>query len=534
MSKPAGNTPREERGDHKRLEELAAVILAPTGRDTPLIRSVLEKEGVLCRQADSVAELMEAVGSDYAAGVLIVSEEALDHHSSQTLSSFLEEEPAWSDLPVLLLGRSTPSARRLLRRIRRRSTHVLGRPLSQPTLVAAVHSAVEIRRRQYEARDLLYDARSLNNQLRERAKQLRRLSLELSDAEERERKRLAIYVHDDLQQILTGIKFHLDVTERRLDDPEKVRRTIALVKELVMDAIEGSRTLAHELSPPVLQQNGLLAGLRWLASRSATVRGLTVELRTEIEKEPADPATVIFLFRGAQELLLNVAKHAGTDRAELLIYEEEGAVHLLVRDSGSGFDPTRPGCSDRGEGFGLFSLRERAELLGGSAIVESAPGKGTTVTLRVPSQAEQEEIDRERGSSHRSTNSKHPGKPDHQKGPLRLLIVDDHTLLRTGLRFMLADQPGIEVLGEYGDGLEALEAASRLCPDVILMDVAMPRMDGVAATRAIKRKHPEIRVIALSMFDDPETKANMIDAGAEEYLFKGGPSEELLDAIFSD
>ena len=534
MSTPVGDTPPEERSGQAESEELTAVILTPTGRDAALIRDVLETEGILCRTTSSVKEVTDAAGPHYTAGVLVIAEEALDQQSTQLLSSYLDNEPPWSDLPVLLLGRSDSSARRLLRRIRRRSTHVLGRPLSQPTLIAAIQSAVEIRRRQYEARDLLYDARSLNDQLRERAKQLRRLSLELSDAEERERKRLAIYVHDDLQQILAGVKFHLDVTERRLDDQEKVKQTIGLIKELVMDAIEGSRTLAHELSPPVLQRNGLLAGLRWLAGRSEIVRGLSVELETHIEREPLDPATVVFLFRGAQELLLNVSKHADTGRAELAVSEVDGTVALQVRDSGKGFDPNRLESSGRGEGFGLFSLRERAELLGGSALVESAPGEGTTVTIRVPFQEEQEAESGGEGERSRSPDSAAPVQPVSEKSPLRLILVDDHTLMRTGLRFMLAEQPGIEVLGEYGDGVEALDAASRLRPDLILMDVAMPRMDGVEATRAIKREYPEIRIIALSMFDDPETKAKMIDAGAEGYLSKGGPSEELLAAIFAE
>jgi signal transduction histidine kinase len=513
-------------------EDLAAILLTPTGRDTTLIRGVLEPEGIPCRPVGTVAELLEAVGSDYSAGVLVIAEEALDPASARDLAGFLGGEPAWSDLPVLLLGRTSFSARRLLRQIRRRSTQVLGRPLSPATLRASVHSAVEIRRRQYEARALLFDAHSLNDQLRERATQLRRLSLELSDAEERERKRLAVYVHDDLQQILAGIKFHLDVTEQRLDDKKRAGKTIALVKELVMDAIEGSRTLAHELSPPVLQRNGLLAGLRWLTGRVNNLRGLAVHLETDVEREPANPATVIFLFRAAQELLLNVSKHAETDQAWLVLRDLEKSIVLTVRDNGKGFDPQELENPEQGKGFGLFSLQERVELLGGSASIESAPGEGTVVTLRVPLESY-----RWRESTPGSPISTPPaseGSTGDFDGStqLRLLLVDDHTLMRTGLRVMLAEQPGIEILGEYGDGLEAVKAASTLQPDVILMDVSMPRMDGIEATKVIKQEHPKIRIIALSMFDDPETKQKMIDAGAERFVTKSGPGEELVKAIF--
>ena len=97
---------------------------------------------------------------------------------------------------------------------------------------------------------------------------------------------------------------------------------------------------------------------------------------------------------------------------------------------------------------------------------------------------------------------------------------------------MFSDQPGIKIAGEAANGKEAIKLARQVMPDVILMDVAMPEMDGVEATRRIKSELPEIRVIGLSMFQDDQTARNMMQAGAEAFLNKTVSSSELLEAIY--
>ena len=114
---------------------------------------------------------------------------------------------------------------------------------------------------------------------------------------------------------------------------------------------------------------------------------------------------------------------------------------------------------------------------------------------------------------------------------LRILLVDDHKIVREGLEAMLIEEQDIEVVGQAGNGREAVELAHKLEPDVIVMDVSMPVMAGDEATRQIKQHLPQIRIIALSMFDDPRTADRMRKAGAAAYLLKTAPSEELLAAI---
>jgi len=113
----------------------------------------------------------------------------------------------------------------------------------------------------------------------------------------------------------------------------------------------------------------------------------------------------------------------------------------------------------------------------------------------------------------------------------RILIVDDHEVVREGLRALLNRKEGLAVVGEAGSVEQAVAEAGRTEPDVIIMDVAMPVMPGDEATRRIKAEMPQMRVVALSMFAEPGVREKMLDAGAEIYLPKTGPSEELLAAI---
>jgi DNA-binding NarL/FixJ family response regulator len=116
---------------------------------------------------------------------------------------------------------------------------------------------------------------------------------------------------------------------------------------------------------------------------------------------------------------------------------------------------------------------------------------------------------------------------------IRILLADDHRILREGLRSLLAQQPDITVVGEASDGNEAVELARQLRPDLVIMDVVMPGIDGVVATRQIRVECPETRVIALSMHADRRFVSEMVRAGALGYLVKDSAFEELNQAVRS-
>jgi DNA-binding NarL/FixJ family response regulator len=114
---------------------------------------------------------------------------------------------------------------------------------------------------------------------------------------------------------------------------------------------------------------------------------------------------------------------------------------------------------------------------------------------------------------------------------IRVLIADDQQLVREGLRVLLDLIPDIRVVGEAADGVAAAEQAQRIRPDVVLMDVRMPRLDGVAATRKVREMCPDAQVIILTTFDDDEYVFEGLRAGAAGYLLKDVPSEQLAEAI---
>jgi DNA-binding NarL/FixJ family response regulator len=116
---------------------------------------------------------------------------------------------------------------------------------------------------------------------------------------------------------------------------------------------------------------------------------------------------------------------------------------------------------------------------------------------------------------------------------IRVLIVDDHAMVRRGMRDFLDLHPDLEVVGEAGDGAEAIEAAARLRPDVVVMDLVMPGIDGIAATSQLKSNHPSIEIVAITSFIEEDRIAAAIEAGASGFLLKDAEADDLAGAIRS-
>lgn len=370
-------------------------------------------------------------------------------------------------------------------------------------------------------------------ELEHRARQLQKLTLELSQAEDRERKRLAELLHDDLQQQLAAAKFHLSLLDHRVPKDKAVRAAVAQLDQILKDAIEKSRSLSHELSPAVLYQSDLGETFEWLARQLKTKHGLTVHVESRGRIDPPSEALKVFLFKTAREILFNVVKHARVREARLRIQRLRGSLWLTISDQGQGFDPRSLG---KAGGFGLLSIRERVELLGGRMKIRSAQGRGSTFLITVPDGRRPEDARQTtEDGQHRTSLSSvlRPSSSEIGPGParLRVLLVDDHKVMREGLAALLGEQADLEVVGQAGNGREAVDLACRLGPDVVVMDVAMPLMAGDEATRQIKLHLPRARVVALSMFEEADMAEAMREAGAEMYLLKTAPSDELLAAI---
>jgi signal transduction histidine kinase/ActR/RegA family two-component response regulator len=411
----------------------------------------------------------------------------------------------------------------------------------------ALHSAIsrledEITQRQWleEAlRERSERLKEANTELTRRAEQLGRLTSQLTTAEETERARIGAILHDDLQQILVGAKFQLGLAARHggLGSPGNGSGSdhIEQVASLLNEAIGTSRSLSHELAPPLLADEGLVRALDGLVRRLSDRGTLKATLSASPDAEPATEDARVFAYRAVQELLLNVSKHANTIAAEVEVTTSDDTVQITVRDGGVGFDHDALLEQEEGAGLGLFAIRERASLLGGSLQLDSRPGGGTIAHLILP---------RAEPSRATTTDTAHslPSSREERRqrevrasnGAHRVLLVDDHDVVREGLRAVLDEENDVEVVGEAGNGEEAVALTDTLRPDVVLMDVSMPTMNGIEATAAITSRWPDTRIIGLSMHEREDMARAILDAGAEAYVSKADGSDQLLDAIRSD
>lgn len=367
-----------------------------------------------------------------------------------------------------------------------------------------------------------------------RASQLGALASELTQTEQRERRRLAHILHDNLQQILVATKLQVSMFRGRMED-ENVREEMLQIEDLLNRSIEESRSLTVELSPPILYDAGLGRALEWLARRMQQEHGLTVTLKANAEAEPEGDDIRAFLFQAVREALFNIVKHAGVKKACVKIaFADAGGSVIKIQDEGHGFEPNAEDRKDfSAGGFGLFSIRERLEFLGGRMVITSAPGRGTTVSLFVPAREKQAPalIEADDGSTAADPTEAGHVTPISSDNVIRVLLVDDHKMLRDGLAGLLREQPDIAVVSEASDGLMAIELAHQTEPDVVIMDVTMPNMNGVEATRRLALELPHIRVIGLSMHEKDDMATAMREAGAVHYVTKGAPSEILTAAI---
>ncbi|HLI27178.1 MAG TPA: histidine kinase [Chloroflexota bacterium] len=200
-----------------------------------------------------------------------------------------------------------------------------------------------------------------------------------------ERNRLAREIHDTLAQGLTALTLQLEMADALLDDaPERARGSIQRALQLARANLQEARRSVLDLRAAPLEGLSLPEALEQLAAEftrdhgvpcAATIQGLQGRLPARLETG---------LYRLAQEALANVAKHARPSRVDLRLVQQPGRLELIVADDGVGFDPRAPVCAGPHGGFGLAGMRERAALLGGQLVVDSAPGRGTRVVVQVP------------------------------------------------------------------------------------------------------------------------------------------------------
>ena len=216
---------------------------------------------------------------------------------------------------------------------------------------------------------------------------LRALSLEVLSAQEEERKRIARELHDETSQSLASLLISLERIDSAIpDDLPHFKERLRAARVLTTRAIDDLRSLVADLRPLVLDDLGLAPAIRWYASDRLEPEGIDVSIETASDLPRLPAAVETAVFRIAQEAISNVLTHADAGQVRIrLSYARD--LELIVEDDGVGFDAGLPAPADGRQHMGLFGIGERAAALGGEALVDSTPGKGTRVRVTIPLQA---------------------------------------------------------------------------------------------------------------------------------------------------
>jgi PAS domain S-box-containing protein len=375
-----------------------------------------------------------------------------------------------------------------------------------------------------EARVLERTQKLLHSQER-----LRALASQLSLTEQRERRRLATDLHDFLAQILALARIKVSQMKQHLRDERIVIKTLVSEVDTMLNQCLGfTRTLMAQLSPSILHDLGLVPALRWLAEQMGQ-QALTVTVNAPAGEQPRFQENhADLVFQAVRELLLNVLKHAQVSEATVSVAKQTDDSWLItVEDHGIGFDVSAVHYRPSGEHFGLFSIQERIEAVSGSCVIESTPGQGTKVQLRLTEQRDPSRQTQTGGEKPAAAPASDPASVH----PWRILLVDDHVMLRQGLRGLLETYPDLEVIAEASNGEEAVEYALRLRPEVVILDINLPRLSGTEATRRIKQSLPGTVIIGLSAQATPQTVKALVEAGAAAVLNKEDAVERLHGVI---
>jgi signal transduction histidine kinase/CheY-like chemotaxis protein len=382
----------------------------------------------------------------------------------------------------------------------------------------------------------LNQRRRTERSLREREAQLRQMASDLTLAEQHARAQLAKTLHDGLQQLLVVAAMNLEQQAQRDLQMGTPTEPLVQAKRHLDEAIDAARSLSFELSPPLSNSSGLTTALNWLAGWAHDKYGLDVRVSADPVADATRPDIRTMLFEAVRELLFNAVKHARVERVSVdLSPGPNGTLCITVEDEGAGFEPSELATRTRTAqgGWGLFSIRERLALLGGRLEIESTRGHGARFRLIAPRDTVPGEIETEQASNRSSIEL--PTRIENEERPqaLRIVIVDDHDELRTVLRRLLEEHSELRVVGEAANGVEAIERARALDPDVVLIDVSMPILDGIEATRRLHAELPHVQILGLSMYSGTEDPHPIEQAGAKGFFAKRGDIHRLVDRLLA-
>lgn len=316
-----------------------------------------------------------------------------------------------------------------------------------------------------------------------------------------ERNRIARELHDSIGHALTVAVVQAGAA-RTAHDPEFTERALVAIEETGRDALDDLERVLRvlrESGPAPGQRPSLSEADRLLDSARGSGAEVDAEMSGPLEQVPGPVSREGY--RILQESLTNVLRHSGSVPVRVRIRVADNRLELEVTN------PLTGSAGTPGGGSGLRGIRERAALLGGNAKTGPYRGNGwCTRASRCTAYAE--------------------------RMPVTVLLVDDEPLVRAGLRAVLEAQPDIEVVGEAGDGAAVIPLVRQLRPDVVAMDVRMPLMDGIEATRVVLRTVPDPpKILVVTTFENDEYVYEALRAGADGFLLKRARPAEIVHAV---
>lgn len=334
--------------------------------------------------------------------------------------------------------------------------------------------------------------RKQNKVLEQYMSQIERITL----AEERNR--LSRELHDTVGYAYTSIIMGMEALRSELATDTGTQRLDSLL-ELGRKSIGEVRNYLHQMESGQ-QSLSLVLSLQKLGDEFQEHAQVGVNFFAYGEEYPLSRQAKMTFIRCLQESLTNAVRHGQATGITVTLQFAQQYTRLEVRDNGRGMEEWR-------EGFGMNAMKERAMNLQGQVSVYTKPGDGTLVVCNLPRPAE---------------------KTDEL---IRLLIADDQPIIRESLRTLFDNYQDLNVVGLAEDGEQAADLCKTLQPDVVLMDLDMPRIDGIQATKLIKRQWPHIRVLILTTFQDTDQALDLLRNGADGFLLKSAAPLELADTI---
>ena len=347
-----------------------------------------------------------------------------------------------------------------------------------------------------------------------RAEETRReLSVRLMRLQDEERRKISRELHDTTGPVMSSVLMNLAIVERDSGVlSEKSRAALQEAKVLARRCSSEIRTLSYLLHPPLLTEVGLAAAVQWFLDGFSQHTGISTHLEAPADLGRLPDEMEISLFRVVQECLANIHRHANSRTATVRMQIKDEALTLEVVDQGKGA-LGKGSASEFTEGLGIKGMRERAQQLDGHLEIASTAA-GTTVRATVPIGAR-------------------PRIPESStaKAKARLLLVDDHEIVRQGLASLLQGVEGFEICGEAATGEDAIREADKSSPDIVIMDLRLPGIDGLQATRSILKSHPGTDVLIFTVDESEQVLREALKAGARGCLTKTDAGSSLLSML---